>query len=213
MFELNGIEYSIQDLQSAASKYGMDFDSYLETFEKEDLIVNGFILSSDMVKDNKRLMSSLIESLNPEVKDIFPLIYEYDKSQILIRSDRITIDSNKDDIYISSRKDIHIGSGRHMGISTNGDLVIESNNTYLGKNSLDKNRDGSIKGQKMVLGDALLDVLKDTLKALKEASSLFYGSPIPLTDKTGSPLSIKVTAIEQKIDKILSNHHYIEPNR
>ena len=44
MFELNGIEYSNQDLQDAAIRYGMDFDSYLETMKEKGLVekLNGF---------------------------------------------------------------------------------------------------------------------------------------------------------------------------
>ena len=38
MFELNGEEYSNQDLQDAAIKYDMDFDSYLETMKKKGLV-------------------------------------------------------------------------------------------------------------------------------------------------------------------------------
>ena len=43
---------------------------------------------------------------------------------MLFYSDRITINSKTDDIYLSSKKDIHIGTGRHLTISTNKDLII-----------------------------------------------------------------------------------------
>ena len=64
--------------------------------------------------------------------------------------------------------------------------------------------------ESMVLGDALLDVLTDTLTALSEAASLFYGSPLPLTDTTGAPLVSKITPIQQKLNNILSTKHKIE---
>ena len=38
MFELDGIEYSTEDLQRAASKYDMDFDSYLENMKGKGLV-------------------------------------------------------------------------------------------------------------------------------------------------------------------------------
>jgi len=38
MFELNGVEHSLQDLQDAAAKYDMDFDSYLETMKGKGLV-------------------------------------------------------------------------------------------------------------------------------------------------------------------------------
>ena len=34
MFELNGTRYSNEDLQNAATKYNMDFDSYLDTMKQ-----------------------------------------------------------------------------------------------------------------------------------------------------------------------------------
>ena len=124
---------------------------------------------------------------------------------MLFHSDRITINSKSDDIYLSSIKDIHIGAGRRLAISTNEDVIIESRKTYLGKNAVNK-------GEPMVLGNQLLEVLQDTLAALKEAASLFYGSPIPLTDTTGAPFQMKIVPIEQKVNKILSQYHFIEQN-
>ena len=38
MYELNGDEYSLEQLQGAAEKYGMDFDSYLETMKQKGLV-------------------------------------------------------------------------------------------------------------------------------------------------------------------------------
>jgi hypothetical protein len=64
--------------------------------------------------------------------------------------------------------------------------------------------------ESMVLGDALLEVLTDTLDALSKAASLFYGSPLPLTDGTAAPLSAKIIPIQQKLKQILSTKHKIE---
>ena len=37
MFELNGVKYSNEQLQEAAVKYNMDFDSYLDTMKQKGL--------------------------------------------------------------------------------------------------------------------------------------------------------------------------------
>jgi len=179
-----------------------------------DKEIPGFILASDNVEENKRLMSNLISSIN-QLDDISPILYGYDKNQILFSSDRITINSKLDDIYLSSNKDIHIGSGRSLSISTNEDVIIEARNIYLGNPSPKQSpRDSDKAMEKMVLGDKLLDVLQDTLAALKEANGLVQGIPVPLTDSTGEPNSFaaKIVPIEQKLTKILSQYHYIEPN-
>ena len=175
-------------------------------------------------------MSNLISSIN-ELDDIDPILYGYGSidtgtideesgepifegtkaNQILFSSDRITINSKLDDIYLSSNKDIHIGSGRSLAISTNEDLIIESRNIYLGNPA--PNQSGR-EMEKMVLGNKLLEVLQETLAALKEANGLVQGVPVPLTDSTGAPgsFSTKIVPIEQKLDSILSQYHYIEPN-
>jgi len=204
------------------------FGGYEDIVNEES--VPGFQLASDGVKENKRLMSNLISSIN-ELDDIDPILYGYGSidtgtideesgepifegtkaNQILFSSDRITINSKLDDIYLSSNKDIHIGSGRSLAISTNEDLIIESRNIYLGNPA--PNQSGR-EMEKMVLGNKLLEVLQETLAALKEANGLVQGVPVPLTDSTGAPgsFSTKIVPIEQKLDSILSQYHYIEPN-
>jgi len=175
-------------------------------------LVNAFTLASDfkLPWENEapnRLMSKLVSSVNGDV-NANDLIYKYGNSenqnQMLFYSDRITINSKTDDIYLSSKKDIHIGTGRHLTISTNKDLIIESEKTYLG----DPNKKQM---ESMVLGDQLLKILDETLSALSDASSLFYGSPLPLTDSTGViPLSEKLSPLQKQLSKILSTKHKIE---
>jgi len=199
----------------------------------QNVFVPGFQLASDAVPENKRLMSNLISSIN-QLDDIDPILYGYGSkdtgeidengepifegikaNQILFSSDRITLNSKLDDIYLSSNKDIHIGSGRNLAISTNEDLIIESRNIYLGNPSPNQSpRDSDKAMEKMVLGNKLLDVLQDTLTALKNASALVQGVPVPLTDGTPAPESfaLKIEPIEQKLEQILSQYHYIEPN-
>ena len=66
----------------------------------------------------------------------------------------------------------------------------------------------------MVLGTTLLELLKETLEVLKSSQGICQGAPIPLADDTGAPgsVNVKITQIEQKIDRILSTKHFIEPN-
>ena len=86
-----------------------------------------FTLSSDTIPDVTRPISKMIGISNND-SDPNKLIYDYDKQQTLLTSDRITINSKSDDLYLSSIKDIHIGSGRHLTISTNNKLMIDSEN-------------------------------------------------------------------------------------
>ena len=142
-----------------------------------DEISFGFTLSSDTLQEPNRFMGTLISNVNNN-QDTQELIYNYNKDQILIHSERITINSKLDDIYLSSIKDIHIGTGRHLTISTNKNFIIE------------------------------------TLAVIKNSQGLCQGIPIPLVDETKAPgsVNLKIAQIEQKINKILSTKHFIEPN-
>ena len=88
------------------------------TFEIEEVF--GFTLASDYNPPNTeppvRLMGGLISSINND-QDTQQLIYDYDGNQILFNSDRLTLNSKLDDIYLSSNKDIHIGAKENVTIS------------------------------------------------------------------------------------------------
>jgi len=181
------------------------FETYLEDNGKESIEVNGFTLASDTLKEPNRFMGTLVSQVNNN-QDVQQLIYDYSGNQTLITSDRITLNSKLDDIYLSSIKDIHIGTGRHLTISANKDLVINSQKIILGN--------PEVEGEPMILGTTLLELLKETLAVLKSSQGICQGAPIPLADETGAPggVNAKITQIEQKIDTILSNKYYIEPN-
>ena len=194
------------------------FGGYEDTVN--EVPVPGFILASDTVEENGRTIGNMIQLVNLK-DDSYPYIYEFGKpeepnvggtNQILFHSDRITINSKKEDIFISSFHDIHLGTGRNLTISTKEDLIIESRNIYLGSPTNKEKRDDKM--EPIVLGNKLLEVLQDTLTALKEANGLVQGIPVPLTDSTGAPgsFSVKIVPIEQKLNSILSQYHYIEPN-
>ena len=36
MYEIEGVEFSLEDLQAAAEEHGMDIDSYISKLEKKD---------------------------------------------------------------------------------------------------------------------------------------------------------------------------------
>ena len=59
-----------------------------------------------------------------------------------------------------------------------------------------------------------MGVLQELLDALTKACGLVQGVAVPLTDETGvaKSFSEKIKPIEQKLGKIISNYHFIEPN-
>jgi len=182
-------------------------------------VVPGFILASDYHPSTEepptRLMSKLISSVNDDL-DATDLIYRYGSeessdadgntiyesivaNQVLLNSDRITINSKSNDIYLSSNNDIHIGTKRHLTISTNENLIIESEKTHLGDPNK-KTMDNMVLGKKV---QEALNGLIDLIKEIQINTQLGPQSPMPL------PSESQVVSL---IDSILSNKHFIEEN-
>jgi len=123
-------------------------------------------------------------------------------NQILFNSDRITINSKEDDIYLSSNKDIHIGTKRHLTISTSDSLIIESETTNLGdpnKKTMDN----------MVLGTKLQEVLNGIIDLFSTAQYFNASGNAVLVP---SSIQASVQQIQNSIDQITSTKHFIEEN-
>ena len=179
-----------------------------------------FELSSDGVEDNTYPIGDIQSDLNNGA-DIQETIYGYgsndtgekneqgetifegtDANQILFNSDRITLNSKLDDIFVSSIKDIHIGSGRHISISSNTSLNILSKNVNIG------NSERTVM-EPMVLGDALKVILE-------QICDLFTEIKVPTTFGPETPISpttaVKANNVKNGIERILSIYHKIERN-
>ena len=218
----NGFETLSDGSLISITSYGTlaNYFSGYTDFNSEQSVL-GFKLSSDLVETNTKPIGQLYSDTNNKIdqEEIYrygskktdkvddegnPIFEASSGNQVLINSDRIILNSKLDDIFVSSIKDIYIGAGVNLSL-TSPTLNLVSDNVNIGS----PNKEG-VTLEAMVLGDALLEVLTDTLAALSEAASLFYGSPLPLTDTTGAPLVSKITPIQQKLNRILSTKHKIE---
>ena len=222
----NNVEESIIDgsLISITSNGTLQqhFGGYEDT--KEEVSVPGFVLASDWVKGNSRTIGSMIQSVN-FIDDSYPYLYEFGNSesevsrvggtnQMVFHSDRIIINSKKNDVIISSFNDIHLGSGKNLTISTNEDLIIDSDNTYLGKKNVNQSEREM---EAMVLGNTLFELLTELVETLSDTQfySVYAGGTalrFPLIGSDKKPVKIKFDSIQNKLKNIKSNNHWIEPN-
>ena len=154
-----------------------------------------------------RFMADLIQDVNggPSVPEALTdtKIYGYSDNQVLIHSDRITLGTRYDDMYLSSNNDIHIGTGRHLTISTNEDLIIESERTYLG-NPVPFGESRLM--NPMVLGDELINALEAIVDMFTKVKGVSSDGQLPLA------LPSDFTDLKGLIQRIKSNKHFIEPN-
>ena len=65
------------------------------------------------------------------------------------------------------------------------------------------------------MGQQLFLILDGLLTYLSDAHGLVQSVAVPLTDKTGTPeaFSEKIKRIKGKLGTMLSEKHYVEPNR
>lgn len=186
----------------------------------EDGNVIQFGLSSDSVEGNTYPIGDIQSDLNNGA-DSDETIYQYgsvdtgeldengekifegtNANQILFHSDRITLNSKLDDIFVSSIKDIHIGAGRHISIGSADTLNLLSSNVNIG------NRERAFEMQPMVLGDTLKEVLTKIINLIPTITiPTSLGPQVPTPD-----IQTKVTEITTLIDGITSAYHNIEGN-
>ena len=208
----DGSLISITRAGSISQHFGNVYETKPNNDETLTINKGDFVLSSDTLDEPNRLMSNVVKLIN-NVEDVNSIIYNYNKDQIFINSDRITLNSKRDDIYLSSIKDIHIGTGRHLTISTNKDFILESENTFLGNpiTTGEESRDM----QPLVLGNILKEILLEILDTFTKVKAITQAGPLPLVDSTNTPLELSVDLIKpikDKIETILSQYHFIEPN-
>ena len=175
-------------------------------------IVDGFRLASDYInvakkeEPPKRLMGDLIKSVN-NVDDVKTLIYDYGKdeeqNQILASSDRITINSKSDDIYLSSHKDIHIGARKNLTVSTGEDFIVESERTFLGSpiiNGTSREVDNMVLGKKL---QSVLNSILDVFTKFEVMTQMGNQKALPTIQPT-------LDSVSTEIDGILSTKHFID---
>ena len=177
------------------------FPSYVKGALEEESSnerVFGFTLASDGVENNTYPIGDIQSNLNNGA-DIQETIYGYDGNQMLLHSDRITLNSKLDDIFVSSIKDIHIGAGRHLSIGSDTSLNILSKNVNIGNPN-------KATMEPMVLGEKLQEVLSDIIDLIPSITILTQlgnQSPLPTIEPD-------IQSIRTKILNITSTKHKIE---
>ena len=172
------------------------FPGYYDVNTEEN--IKGFTLSSDGVENNTYPIGTIQSDLNNGA-DIQDTIYGYNGNQMLLHSDRITLNSKLDDIFVSSIKDIYIGAGENLSLTSPKSINILSDNVNIGN----KNKATM---ESMVLGEALKDVLNDIISLIPSitiTTQLGPQSPMPT-------IQADIQKITNKIESITSTKHKIE---
>jgi hypothetical protein len=192
------------------------------------IMVNGYVttdtgsLSPNVEEINKEQSSIYLTStqklplqpgasiVNPRVNTIAPK--DYISSQLIFNSDRITLNSKKDEVLLFAKTNIELNSDNIININAGQVAHINSPSIALGTNS-----DGSYPTEPVLLGGKTHDLLLDILGALSNLagflSSATVATPegaIPITDCNlgGEQLFADISNLIDKLDTITSDKVY-----
>ena len=157
-----------------------------------------FKLSSDTVEENNYPIGDIYTSVNGFSDDAF-IYNDSVKNQMLLHSDRIFLNSKLDDVYISSKKDIHIGTGRYTTISSGDSIIVNTPDFNIGDPQV-------AEMQPMVLGDTLKEVLNDIVAIFSKLQVMTQLGPQNILPTTQPDIQ----AVTTKIESIVSSFHKIE---
>ena len=130
-------------------------------------------------------------------KDIpYKPVFPYTGKQIIIDSDRVTLNSKEDMTFLIAKKAISISSGGTVNIDSTGMTIINSPKIKLGLNA----------EHPLVKGDVLYDLLKNFFGFLQdnvvpglEAASI-EDSPVLTVQQAGNNLK---TAVKRAVEELL----------
>ena len=132
-------------------------------------------------------------------------------NQILINSDKITLNARNNNITLSSLINMDFGAGNNLTINTKNYTSIESSNIYLGKQAKVKKEEDGI-GEPLVLGNKLKELLEEMVGIIEtlKVTACIAGLSGPIDPATIQ----KVTSLKNKLASpdFWSEYHFIEEN-
>lgn len=198
---------TISNLRQKADSEFDNANDVLETPMDGGLIT---FLSNKTIQDNFHYTKPWEPSCNLNNKKhavVFDTNYasEEPANQMLITTDRLIFDSRQNGMLLSSKDDIEMGSSTKINLRAQNSIVADSTAVYIGK-------EGE-KGEPIVLGQTLVDLLKEILEAIAKlnVSGVIAGFSGPIG--SSPTYSTNIAPIIAKLETLLSKNHKIEKNK
>ena len=192
------------------------------------ILVNGYVTTDsgsnipNVEEINKELSSIYLTStqliplipdrnnlLNPITKPLQVNKY-FGKPQLLFNSDRIVINSKKDEVMIFAKTNIELNTNNVINLNAGERTHLNSPRNFIGTRS-----DGTLPTEPLLLGNQTINLLTDLMSAIGEfggdVSSVVTppaGSPIVDLNAAGSKLNLSINNLLGKIERILSQQNY-----
>jgi len=132
----------------------------------------------------------------------------YDKSQLLINSDRITINSKKDNMFLSSFNHMHLGSGNSMTFSTSNNFLFNAGAPdaafSINATEIRLGSQTDAETEPLILGDTLIALLDRLHSELTSLCSAINSITVPTSQgPSGTPINAaQISSVSTAIGKI-----------
>lgn len=147
-------------------------------------------------------VSKLIDQ-NPLTSPINPT--KYSNNQIIISSERITLNSKKDEIMLHSNTNIELGATQIIHLNSSNSILLNSPKIYLGLNST-----GKTPTEPALLGAQTVELLDKLLEALNNFASDIRTSRSPYAYGVhASTLFGRLNVLRNKLNNIYSETVFI----
>jgi hypothetical protein len=179
------------------------------------ILVNGYVttdtgsLAPNVEEINKEMSSIYMTStqvlplipgsdvINPINSSLAP--NKYTNSQIILNSDRVTINSKKDEILLFAKTNIEFSTNNIMNLNAGQYVHINSNKVLLGTKS-----NNTIPDEPVLLGNQTVLLLEQMITALNALGSYLSSAVVPTSDGVISIPAINNAGIQLLNDMAVS---------
>jgi hypothetical protein len=209
------------------AKEGNEWSSVGNDGDPITILVNGYVTTDtgssapNVEEINKELSSLYLTStqllpllpdrndiLNPLTKPTPPNKYVF--PQVIINSDRITLNSKKDEVMIFAKTNVEINTKNVINLNAGDRVHINSPYIFLGTDP-----DGTVPDEPLLLGNKTVQLLIDLTNALTQLGNDLasvvvpsQGSPLIGVNKAGTTVVDKIKLVQKKLKDITSNNTF-----
>jgi hypothetical protein len=136
-------------------------------------------------------------------------VSEYFGSQVIINSDRVVINSKKDDVLLFGKTNIELSTNNTINLNAAGKIHLNSDSIYLGTVNYDLPTEPLLLGNKTVyLLSDLIEGLAEFSTTLSSAVATSEGSPLIDINTASTGLLDDLSKLSGRLIDILSTKNY-----
>jgi hypothetical protein len=124
------------------------------------------------------------------------IISTYSGSQVIINSERLTFNTTKDHLLLSSNKTINLSATEQVVVETTNDVVLQSGGVYLG------DKDAT---EPLLLGNRTVDSLDQLLKGMAGFLQICTKIQVPNAPGALTPLNTAANELKKVVNDVQSN--------